>query len=151
MIVKSSKIEKKIKKFEQAMIPEKEVFVPPKIKSILLALDAHDWIIESSRYSYKVASELSQRNDAFVAIICMAINEEEYEKSEKLVNEAVDYLKKRNIESQGFCIIGSPSDNLLKLSSEESIDLLILPSPYAERVEKDNKYSLGATIEILLN
>jgi nucleotide-binding universal stress UspA family protein len=148
---KRYKIEKKIKKFEQALIPEKETFVLPKIKSILLALDAHEWIIESSRQSYKVACELSQRNDAVVTIICMAITQEEHAISEKLVNEAVDYLTKRNVNSQGFCIVGSPSVSILKLLEEESIDLLVLPSPFAERVEKDNEFSLGATVEILLN
>ena len=151
MSMKSIKIEKKIKKFEQAMIPEKETFVLPKIKSILLALDAHDWIIESSRHSIKVTGELSKINDAYVTIICMAVTEEEHAISEKLVNEAVAYLEKRNVKSHGLCIVGPPSGNILKLLTEESADLLVLPSPFAERVENDNEFSLGATVEILLN
>jgi hypothetical protein len=151
MSAKNYKIEKKIKKFEQAIIPDKEAFVLPSIDSILLALDAHDWIINSSRYSYKVASEFSLKHNAYVQIICMAINDEEYYESEKLVEEAVEFFKNKNVESQGSCIIGSPSDNILKLSEDEKHDLIILPSPYAERVEKDNLDSLGATIEILIN
>jgi hypothetical protein len=148
---KSYKIEKKIKKFEQAIIPDKESFVLPKIDSILLALDAHNWVIGSSRYSYQVACELSIKNDAYVQIICMAINDEEYYESEKLVEEAVEYFNNNNVKSQGICIIGSPSDNILKLSEDEKHDLIVIPSPYAERVEKDNVESLGATIEILIN
>ncbi len=37
MSAKNYKIEKKIKKFEQAIIPEKEAFVLPSINSMLLA------------------------------------------------------------------------------------------------------------------
>ena len=40
---------------------------------------------------------------------------------------------------------------ILEISKNEQTDLIILPSPYAERVEKDNLDSLGATIEILNN
>jgi hypothetical protein len=151
MSSRTYKIEEKIKKFEQAIIPEKEAIVLPRINSILLALDAHDWIIESSRYSYKVACELSLKHNAFVQIICMAINNKEYNESKKLVDETVEYCNNKNVESQGSCIIGSPSDNILKLSEYEKHDLIILPSPYAERIEKDNLDSLGATVEILLN
>lgn len=151
MSVKNNQIKEKVKKFEQAIIPKKTAFVLPSIKSILLALDAHDWVIESSRYSYKVACELSLRYNAYVYIICMAINNEEYNKSERLVEEAIEYFNNRDGKSQGSCIIGSPSDNILKISEDEKTDLIILPTPYAERVEKDNPDSLGATIEILNN
>jgi nucleotide-binding universal stress UspA family protein len=151
MSAKSNQIEEKIKKFEQAIVPEKTAFVLPRIKSILLALDAHDWVIDSSRYSYKVACELSIRYNAYVHIICMAINNEEYHESEKLVEEAIDYFDNRDVKSQGSCTIGSPSNTILKISKNEQTDLIILPSPYAERVEKDNLDSLGATIEILNN
>jgi hypothetical protein len=151
MSVKNRKIEEKIKKFEQALIPGKGSLVLPRINSILLALDAHDWVIESSRYSYKVACELSLKHGAYVEIVCMAVNDEEYALSEKLVEEAVTYFKDKNVETQGSCIVGSPSDNILKLSEDEKHDLIILPSPYAERVEKENLDSLGATVEILIN
>jgi len=151
MSVDNIKIEEKIKKFEQALIPEKETFIIPRLNSILLALDAHDWVIESSRYSYKAACELSLRYDSEVQIICMALNEEEYYESEKLVQEAVAYLQNNKVESNGSCIIGTPSSNILKLMEEEKHDLIILPSPYAERVEKNSLESLGATVEILIN
>jgi nucleotide-binding universal stress UspA family protein len=151
MNAKINQIKEKVKIFEQAIIPEKTAFILPSIKSILLALDAHDWVIESSRYSYKVASEISLRYNAYVYIICMAITNEEYNQSERLVEEAIEYFKTRNVKSQGSCLIGSPSDNILKISKDERIDLIILPTPYAERVEKNNLDSLGSTIEILNN
>ncbi len=151
MSTDNAKIEEKIRKFEQALIPEKETFVLPGLRSILLALDAHDWIIESSRYSYKVTSELALRHNSEVQIICMALNEEEYHESEKLVEEAVSYLKNNKVESYGSCIVGTPSSNILKLVEEDKHDLIILPSPYAERVEKNSLESLGATVEILIN
>ncbi|MHA2032557.1 MAG: universal stress protein, partial [Candidatus Kariarchaeaceae archaeon] len=151
MSIKKEKIEEKIKKFEQAFIPEKASLILPAINSIILALDAHDWIIESSRYSYRVAGELSQRFDSDVQIICMAVNKEEYNEAERLVEEALDHYKNININANGSCIIGSPSENILKFAQKEKHDLIILPSPYAERVEKDNLDSLGATVEILIN
>ena len=77
----SVRAQEKIKKFEQAIVPDKASLVIPNIKSILLALDAHDWVIDSSRYSYKVACELSLRYNAYVHVVCMAINKEEYHKS----------------------------------------------------------------------
>jgi nucleotide-binding universal stress UspA family protein len=145
------KVEEKIKSFEQAFVPDKESFVVPKLNSILLALDAHTWAVESSRYSIEVALELSQIQEAFVQVVCMAVNEEEFDESEKLVSEAVQQLQTKQVKCSGICIIGSPSKNILRLIDDESHDLVILPSPYAERVEEDNLDSLGATIEILLN
>jgi hypothetical protein len=55
------------------------------------------------------------------------------------------------VESAGSCIVGTPASNILKLVEEENHDLIILPSPYAERVEKNSIESLGATVEILIN
>jgi nucleotide-binding universal stress UspA family protein len=140
-----------MKSFEQAFVPDKESFVLPRLNSILLALDAHSWAIESSRYSIDVTSELALIQDAFVQVVCMAVTEEEFDDSEKLVSEAVELLQSKNVNCSGVCIIGSPSKTILRLIDEESHNLVILPSPYAERIEEDNLESLGATIEIILN
>jgi hypothetical protein len=150
MIKRTEKINEKIRKFEQAFIPDKESLVLPKIEKILLALDAHDWVKKSSRYAYRVTYELATSHRSDVEIICMAVNDEEYSESEKLVDEAVKYLKENSINAVGSCIIGSPSENILRLIDEEQHDLLVLPSPYAERVEKSQD-SIGATIEILIS
>ncbi|MBD3207159.1 hypothetical protein GF319_12560 [Candidatus Bathyarchaeota archaeon] len=151
MIKRTEKINEKIRKFEQAFIPDKESLVLPKIEKILLALDAHDWVKKSSRYAYRVTCELATSHRADVEIICMAVNDEEYSESETLVDEAVKYLKENSIEAVGSCVIGSPSENILRLMDEEQHDLLVLPSPYAERVEKESQDSIGATIEILIS
>ena len=119
-----NKVEAKIKSFEQAFIPNKESIVLPKLKSILLALDAHSWAIESSKYSMDVASELSIKHGAFVQVVCMAVSDEEYEKSEKLVSEAVKSLESNNVSCSGLCIVGSPSKNILSLIESESHDLV---------------------------
>ena len=146
-----SKIQEKIKSFEMAFVPDKESIVLPRLNSILVALDAHDWVEKSSRFSFNIAAELSVLHGAYTQIVCMAVNQDEFDKSEKLVDEAVEFFKSRNIECNGICIIGSPSSNILKLVDNESHDIVILPSPYAERIEKNNLDSLGATVEIILN
>lgn len=146
-----SKSQKKIKSFEMAFVPDKESFVLPRLNSILVALDAHDWTEKSSKLSYSIAAELSELHGAYTQIVCMAVNQDEFEKSEHLVDEAVEFFKSKNIDCSGVCIIGSPSSNILKLVDEETHDIVILPSPYAERIEKDTLDSLGATVEIILN
>jgi nucleotide-binding universal stress UspA family protein len=145
------KVEEKIKNFEMAFVPDKGSFVLPKLNSILLALDAHEWAIDSSRVAIQTAAELSQYHGAFIQIICMAVNESEYVESEILVSEAVEYFQLRKIDCSGLCIIGSPSTNILKLVEDESHDLVIMPSPYAERIEKENLDSLGTTVELVIN
>jgi nucleotide-binding universal stress UspA family protein len=134
-----------------AFVPDKESIVLPRLNSILVALDSHDWVEKSSRFSYSLAAELSVLHGAYTQIVCMAVNQDEFEKSENLVDEAVEFFKSRNIDCNGICIIGSPSSNILKLVDDESHDIVILPSPYAERIEKDNLDSLGTTVEIILN
>jgi nucleotide-binding universal stress UspA family protein len=134
-----------------AFVPDKESIVLPRLNSILVALDAHDWIEKSSRSSYSLAAELSVLHGAYTQIVCMAVNQDEFEMSENLVDEAVEFFKSKNVDCNGICIIGSPSSNILKLVDDESHDIIILPSPYAERIEKDNLDSLGSTVEIILN
>jgi len=150
VIKRTDKIEKKIKRFERAFIPDKESLILPKIEKILLALDAHDWVLESSRYAYRVTCELATSHGAVVEIICMAVNNEEYPDSEKLVEEAVKYFEENSVEAVGSCAVGSPSENILELIGDDHHDLLVLPSPYAERVEKGSQDSIGATIDILI-
>ena len=150
MIKRTDKIEEKIKRFERAFIPDKESLILPKIEKILLALDAHDWVLESSRYAYRVTCELATSHGAVVEIICMAVNNEENPESEKLVEEAVKYFEENSVEAVGSCAVGSPSENILELIGDDHHDLLVLPSPYAERVEKGSQDSIGATIDILI-
>ena len=109
-----SKVETKIKSFEQAFVPDKESFVLPGLNSILLALDAHSWAIDSSRYSIEVTSEIALIQGSFVQVVCMAVTEDEFDESEKLVSEAVEFLKSKNVSCGGVCLIGSPSKTILR-------------------------------------
>jgi hypothetical protein len=76
MSVRESKIFTKIRQFEQSFIPDKESLKVPEIKKILLALDAHDSVFDSSRYSIEVASHLSIKYDAVIDVICMVVTSE---------------------------------------------------------------------------
>jgi len=88
--------------------------------------------------------------EAEVSVVCVATSTEEIENSPTLVSKAVEFLASQWITVKGRCREGYPSEHILKLAEEEKSGLIVIPSPYAEKAEKQCIESLGTTVEVVL-
>jgi nucleotide-binding universal stress UspA family protein len=143
-------IERKIEVFRRAVVPERIEFGPAKIGKLLLAVDIHACSYESSESTVLLTSYLARRFNATVSVVCVATSEEEIEESDSTVFRAVELLAYQGIGVEGSRGEGYPSENILRLAEKEEASVIIIPTPYAEKVEKPSVESLGTTIDIVL-
>jgi nucleotide-binding universal stress UspA family protein len=146
----SEEIEKKINVFQRARAVERIRFKTVNIEKILLAIDIHTYAYETSNSALMLTSYLAKRFNAVVSLICVAVSEEETNKSNSTILRAVELLKSQRIKVEGSCGEGYPSENILRLAEKEKASIIIIPTPYAEKAEKPCIESLGTTADIVL-
>jgi nucleotide-binding universal stress UspA family protein len=147
---KLEEVEKKIKIFEEIVVPRITKLQPPSIKKIFLAVDSHVEASEVSENALQITLSLAKRFQSEVYVACIAPTNDELIRSERLVNKIVQLLESENISVKGGCSSGRPSEHILELSRLYNPNLIVMPIPYGERAENYQIESLGATVDIVI-
>lgn len=149
MSTTSKELERLIELYEGVVVPEKIRLIPKRIGKILLAIDRS----EISRSAVALTSHLAETLKAEVSIILVARPEAKkasVKEAGSILSEAEKALRLRAITATRCLKRGSPSEEVLKHADEYEPDLIILPSPYAERTEDVGEDSLGTVTDVIL-
>ena len=114
--------------------PTFETVIQRGIRPVLAASDdvsnmerpmlAYDGSPKSKEALY-VASHISKRWERSLLVICI---EETKKQSTALLDEALQYLKEKDVVADGILLTGSPADQIVKVARSQKIDLLIMGS-----------------------
>jgi len=146
----SEKVEKKIRIFEQAIVPNKLKPNPIRIERLFLAIDPHIVASDLSKNALQVTLNLAKKHQASVYIACISPTTDEMEITEKLSKEAIQLLESENIPVTGSYNFGPPSEHIMELSKQFNPTLIVVPIPWWERVEKLDIERLGTTVRLVL-